>query len=274
MEAEAENPSRDAPDTLLRGRILRLPEISDENVRKAVRLHRKVMAGGPGGMVVKRATKTNVTLLDWEGENGPARLCVKEFVRAGIRRFLPNRIRHRPAYRSWHAARFLAERGIGAPLTLAVLIGRKERSYLIMREIVNAQHLRSYAKDAVRHSMPLARRRNFLNAGAAFLARCYAGGVFHEDLKATNVFITEPDGASWRFALLDLAAVRVPAHPRRDDKLLNLAQLNASTPLEITRTDRLRFLKRVAELDRSLQGRDTVDEIMRLTRRRGGVWLQ
>jgi hypothetical protein len=248
------------------------PEIREPDVFEAVRRHLAVMAGGPGGRVIKRAPKTNVTLLDPLREAGGPRVCVKEFVRHGLRRLLPGPIRHRPAYRSWRAARLLAERGIGAPATWAALIGRKERSYVIMREIDNAQHLFAYAKQAVGRSMPLDRRRAFARAGAGFLARCYAAGVYHEDLKSTNLFVRETAESSWDFILLDLAAVKVPARPSRAARLLNMAQINASTPAEVTRTDRLRFLRNIAETDRSLGGRGAVEEIMRLTRRRGGVW--
>lgn len=274
MNSEAQYPPEDIVEARMRGRILKVPEFSEADVRKAVKRHLEIMAGGVGGQIIKRAAKTNVTLFEWNDASGRKRLCVKEFIRSGMRGWLPNRVRHLPAYRSWTAARLLDEKNIGAPPTLAVLIGRKERSYLIMQEIEDAQHLLSYTRNSIGRTMPLSQRRAFMDAGATFLSRCYRGGVCHGDLKATNLFVRENRDGTWIFTLLDLAAVRVPAKPRRGDKLLNLAQLNASTPRDVTRTDRLRFLRKIAESDATLGGHETIDEILRLTRRRGGVWLQ
>ena len=73
---------------------------------------------------------------------------------------------------------------------------------------------------------------------------------------------------------LDLAAVRFPRRIRLEDKLLNLAQLNSSVPLEVAWTDRMRFLRRLAEREPSLADRSAMAEIARLTRSRRCVWAR
>jgi len=109
---------------------------------------------------------------------------------------------------------------------------------------------------------------------AAFLLRCYSAGALHKDMKATNVLTRETAEGVWEFVLLDMAAVRFPSRVTRAQKLLNLAQLNASTPLALTWTDRLRLLKRLAAADSDFAGRQSVREIAEMTNRRERVWAR
>ena len=127
-------------------------------------------------------------------------------------------------------------------------------------------------RGALGPATPTERRRAFLRAGADFLGKCYSLRVFHRDLKASNLFVREMESGGWEFSLLDLAAVRFPRRIRREHKLLNLAQLNSSVPLEVAWTDRMRFLRRLAEREPSLADRSAMAEIARLTRSRRCVW--
>jgi serine/threonine protein kinase len=247
---------------------------------QAVQAHRDAMSGR-GGEVDKRDVKTNVTLIEWDGSLGAERLCVKEFVRAGSHRLLPRWIRHWPAIVSWRGARRLAALGISSPETLGLVIGKGASSYLIMRALEDFEEFAPYVRRALGSATPTQRRRDFLRAGADFLARCYSLRVFHRDFKASNVFVRATDGG-WEFSVLDLAAVRFPRRIRLEDKLLNLAQLNSTIPLEITWTDRMRFLRQLAEREPfdvahggpSLAGRPAMAQIARLTRSRGCIWAR
>jgi hypothetical protein len=238
---------------------------------QAVRAHRSAMCGRDG-QVVKRDVKTNVTLIEWDGSLGADRLCVKEFVRAGSHRLLPRGIRHRPAIVSWRGASRLAALRIGAPEPLGLVIGKGASSYLIMRVLEGFKHLAQYVRGALGPATPTERRRAFLRAGADFLGKCYSLRVLHTDLKASNVFVRETECGGWDFSLLDLAAVRFPRRIRREHQLLNLAQLNSSIPLEVAWTDRMRFLRRLAEREPALADRSAMAEIARLTRSRRCVW--
>ena len=255
------------------GCVYRRRTFSIEQVSHAVELHERVMAGAPGGEMLKRSPKTNVTLLKWrEGAPDIAQLCVKEFVRGGVLRLLPSRLRHRPAMVSWKASLGLAVRGVGGAEALAVVIGKGNRSYLIMRAVQSAEPLAEYVHRALTPRVDVSRRRAFVRVAGDFLARCYSAGVSHQDLKASNVLVREKGDAGWDFVLLDLAAVRFPRRVGREQKLLNLAQLNASTPIQFSWADRLRLLRRLAGDDPTLAGRQTASEIARITRGRSCVW--
>ena len=254
------------------GRVYRRRIISAEQVMEAVRTHDRVISEGPGGHVVKRHPKTNITLIDWDGSLDARRLYVKEFVRGGLLRFLPAWLRHRPAMLSWKAALGLAVRNVAGPEALAVVVGKGTSGYLIMRVVASAEVLVDYARRAMTTETPVVRRRAFTRAAAAFLKASYAAGVLHHDLKAGNVLVREARGDRWQFTLLDLAAVRFPRRIPLNWKLLNLAQLNASVPLEFTWADRLRFLRALAADEPDLANGVALGEIARITRRRGCVW--
>jgi len=264
-------PERIGAERTPEGRIFFRGGMSAAQALQAVRAHRIAMSGGDG-QVAKRDVKTNVSLISWDGSLGADRLCVKEFVRAGSHRLLPRCIRHRPAIVSWRGASRLAALDIGRPDALGLVIGKGASSYLIMRVLEGFEHLAEYARRALGPAAPMERRRAFLRAGADFLGKCCSSRVFHRDLKASNVFVRELASGGWEFSLLDLAAVRFPLRIRREDKLLNLAQLNSSVPLEIGWTDRLRFLRLLAEREPSLADRSAMAEIARLTRSRRCVW--
>jgi serine/threonine protein kinase len=82
-----------------------------------------------------------------------------------------------------------------------------------------------------------------VDAVASFVASLHAHGVRHADLKGSNLLVRERGGAFELF-LVDLAAVRWGRAPSEPERVESLAQLNASTPLAVTRAERLRFLAR------------------------------
>jgi len=254
------------------GRVYRQRGMTVEQVLEAVARHKAVLHGGPGGTVAKRHEKTNVTLIDWEGTLGAGRLCVKEFIRPAMTRFLPAALRHRNALRAWKASHELRARGVRGPEALAVLLGKGLSSYLIMQVVEAAGRLYDYASSGISGAMPVARRRAFLRAGATALEKVYAAGVAHGDMKSTNVLVIETASGEWEFALLDLDAVRFPGKVNMQQKILNLAQLNAGVPLNLTWTDRLRFLRYLGESEPRLFTRATMRAIGRLTRERTCLW--
>jgi len=256
------------------GRVYRRRAMSPEQVLHAVRLHQRVMAGDAVGTVLKRSPKTNVTLIEGDGSLDARRLCVKEFVRRGMLRLLPARLRHQPAMVSWKVALGLAVRGVSAVEAHAMVLGKGASSYLIMPAVQSATPLIEYIENGLGSHVAVSRRRKFIRAAAEFLLGCYAAGVLHRDLKASNVLVRETDTAGWEFILLDLAAVRFPRRIPVGRKLLNLAQLNASTPIRFSWTDRLRLLRLLGAAEPALAGRPAMAKIARMTRGRICTWSE
>ena len=256
------------------GRIAQNAGLPRETVFSAVRLHRRALNGDPAGRVLKRAAKTNVTLVS--AEDGPGRepVCVKEFVRPAALRLMPAAVRHRPAIRSWVAARELQARRVPSPEPLALVFGRGRSSYLLMRRALGEENARQVVARRFAGGRDAPARRAFVAACAEFLCDCWERGVFHQDLKAGNLHARESAPGRWEFELIDAAAVAFRERLLPQEMILNLMQLNSSTPRAITRTDRLRFMRDVFLRLPELAGRRTVHEVLRLSFGRGGVWLQ
>jgi len=255
------------------GLVYRQRAMSLAQISQAVDLHHAVLAGEARGQVAKRHIKTNISIIEWDGTLNADRLCVKEFVRPEICRFLMKCVKHRNALAAWQASLGLRVRRISAPEALAVALGGGVHSYLIMRAVSEAERLADYVSRALGPEAPVSCRRAFLRAAAETLEKVYAAGVAHGDMKATNVLVRKPaKGERCEFVLLDLDAVRFPRQLGLKHKLLNLAQLNAALPLALTWADRLRFLRRLADSDAALQTREAIDEIGRLTLERSCVW--
>ncbi|GEM_PF-2076290 len=262
-------------DRLENGRIVHIAGISPEMAYCAIRLHRRTLDGELVGIVLKKAAKTNVTLVTAVDGDLSELVCVKEFVRPAALRLLPAGIRHLPAIRSWRAGRELLARGIASPEPLALIFGPdRSSSCLVMRRAAGEDHLRLYVQRRFPRERNVAARRAFAADCAEFLCNGWERGVFHQDMKATNLHVRESAPGEWEFELIDAAAVVFRKRLTVQEMILNLVQLNSSTPRVITRADRLRFMERVVRRRPELAGREVTREIARLSLERGGIWLQ
>ena len=258
-------------DRFRAGTVYRRRDFAAPDVIEAVERHRRVLAGAAPGEAAKRHHKTNVTLFRWEWDGEPVTLCVKEFVRPWICRLLPRPIRHRNALAAWKASLGLRVRNIEAPEALGTLLGRGVHSYVVMRAVESARKLDDYVRSELGRDAAPGDRRAFLRDAASAFQKLVDTGTAHDDLKATNVLVRE-NGNDRRFILLDLDAVRFPGWVPLEQKLLNLAQLSAALPLELSWADRLRFLRRLARHDARLNTRENIATIARLTRERTCTW--
>ncbi len=172
------------------------------------------------------------------------------------------RMRRGRAARYWRAAHGLAVRGLGTPRLLAC------GPTWVAGEWVDAPDLHAFVRE---RGAGLGRRERdaLLVRLARDLHRMHARGVFHGDLKATNVLVRGGD-----FLFVDLDAVRFREELTERERILNLAQLNASLAPPLTRTDRVRFLRAYGGPCASIRRdeRRWTREVMRITAARRHRW--
>jgi tRNA A-37 threonylcarbamoyl transferase component Bud32 len=99
----------------------------------------------------------------------------------------------------------------------------------------------------------------------------HAGGVSHADLKGSNLLVRER-GGGFELFLVDLAAVRCRGALSEAERIEALAQLNASTPLAVTRVERLRFLAHYLSGASRAERKRWFRAVEAKSRTRGCVW--
>jgi len=219
------------------GRMLRRADYSGDAAMGAIEAHCAAMDGGPG-RVLKRSPETNVTLPDVAPP-----VCVKQFKARSFWRSVKDYIRPSPARRSWTAGLLLERLGFAAPRVMALLLpsalGRD--AFLVMSRVQGATESYAFARDIL-PALSTADRRRLMESAGLFLRRLHDAGVFHGDLKASNLLIRGQE-RDYSFDLVDLASVRRPLRLTQVHRVHNFAQLHAALPRWVTRTDRLRVLR-------------------------------
>ena len=149
--------------------------------------------------------------------------------------------RHAAGYRHAHMLDVL---GIGTakPLAFVQRDGRTFTLYEDLSKLPRLDHLaRALYADGDRRRQVALRE-----ASARWLAALHLGGVYHGDLKGVNVLV-EQGPRVVGFRLIDTDRCRFFPYPRPVDArrcVKNLAQLAASIPVSVTRTERLRWYRR------------------------------
>lgn len=209
------------------------------------------------------------TVVEFMGNvNGqPTRLVYKRFCVKKASAPWTALVRTPPALRSWQHGQGFRERGLPTARPLLVLHRRRRglcyEGYLLTEKIEHAQHVHAFLNSLRTFSAAHGRRllREHIDLAAQALRELHRRQLSHRDLKATNLLFAksgpethqEHIGATpsllprpltgiW---FLDLVGVRVHDRLSKRRKLQNLARTNASfhDRPELTRTDRLRFLR-------------------------------
>jgi len=84
-----------------------------------------------------------------------------------------------------------------------------------------------------------------LSKVAHLLREMHARGIWHRDLKASNILVQQKVTGGEKLYLVDLDSVRIKKRLDRKEKIRDLARLNASLVASptVSMTDRLRFLQ-------------------------------
>jgi len=198
---------------------------------------------------------------------------VKEYLAGRLARRLGHLLRAAPPLREWRATHQLALRGVAAPSALALVLAAPlaAASSFVLLEAIAAEPVNRYVLRCCVGSAARVRRLRLLDAVADRLRSLHERGIEHRDLKGSNLLVRECD-TGFELFLVDLAEVRFSARVTEAHRLEALAQLNASMPLAVRRSERLRFLARYAPGTSRSQRARRFRVVERLTRARNCVW--
>jgi hypothetical protein len=231
--------------------------------------------------VLKSSKETIISIWRIKGKTGTQRVCLKIYRYRGLIYGIKYLFQSSKAMRSWIAAHGLWVRGIPTARPMALIEERRwgvlRDSFLFMEDLTDCPGIDRYVKAAFSEKAGDGRhgeKRSFVAAFAASMRSLHDSGLFHKDLKAANILVEKTGDLSWKFHLIDMDGVSFRKGPLQPQKrILNLIQINASIPLQISSTDRLRFmLKYRSEKGLSERGKAFARKVIEGSKKRAGAW--
>jgi tRNA A-37 threonylcarbamoyl transferase component Bud32 len=165
------------------------------------------------------------------------------------------------ALRSICGAAMLLKQGYATARPIAAVEYRERgiliKSVYLSEEISGAKSSANFWREDLLPSRGIegyAKRRNMLRALGRLFTSLHRGKIYHNDLKASNILARDPGSANEvMFSLIDLQGVKKCFFLSERRKIKNLAQLNRTLGEQLTRTQKLFFLK--AYLDNQFSNR-------------------
>jgi tRNA A-37 threonylcarbamoyl transferase component Bud32 len=154
------------------------------------------------------------------------------------------------AVRSLRGATILSQAGARTAPPLAALEWRRramlKSSFFISEEIVSGKTVDKYWLEKLK-PLPAAagfkRRRSFLRNLAMLFRQLHGRGIYHNDLKATNILVKASGGDGESFYLLDLEGVRACRYLSQRRRVKNIVQLNRTLGRFLSKTEKLHLLR-------------------------------
>jgi tRNA A-37 threonylcarbamoyl transferase component Bud32 len=182
------------------------------------------------GDVVKDDRKARVILLPgWDGE-----VCVKAYERPSFPEKIRALWRMSRGHRSWRAARGLSVRGFSVPGAIALLVRRSfflPTSIFLVTDSIRRRGARELDRFILEAQDDRVLLTETVKAAACLLGSMHRKGIYHRDLKATNI-AARTSGAEGdiELLLLDLDAVTFGERVSVLSMIKNLSQLHLSIP--------------------------------------------
>ncbi|MDI6786952.1 MAG: lipopolysaccharide kinase InaA family protein [Planctomycetota bacterium] len=187
-----------------------------------------------------------------------------------------------PVRREWFCANGLKVRKIPTPEPIALVEERDpffrlvRKGYLITQQI-DAEQTNSYLVANfcryIRDRKTFEYKVRFIKEFALAIKHLHQKRIFHADLKANNILISSASPVLFYF--LDLDRVRFSQEVLLEERIKNLAQLNASSSEVMTRADRLRFYRFYSSGEKEMhpeKERMLIKKIMSATIKRHHFW--
>jgi tRNA A-37 threonylcarbamoyl transferase component Bud32 len=194
---------------------------------------------------IRKQSKNSIISTHTPRTGSPAAICVKQYPYRGIRYGLKSLFTRSRARNSWVAGNALLLRGISTPLPLA-LVEQKlgllvMESFLITEWLTGARELNDYILGLAQQEAPPSVKHAFITSLAATLRDLHEKGIYHADLKSTNILVQETGASAWRFSFVDLDRVAFRGSLSFYERANNLAQINASVSRLVSAKERLKF---------------------------------
>ena len=240
-----------------------------DRLREVIQGHRRIVEEEPH-VLLKNSPRVVVSLVG----KGEEKICVKQFSYPTLGERVKECFRREKGLKAWVAANGLRARGIPGLKLLAFAkrtrcLGVRE-GFLMMEALENGQEMDRYL---VKGFDGFSRKRRFIRTFAHWLSELHHKGVYHQDMKTCNIWVSEKRGG-WDFTLLDLEDVALDETVNGKRLFRTCLQLNTSVPGRITKGDRLRFLRQyLANRSVSLEKRKWAKQMMKETRKRGTLYV-
>ena len=204
--------------------------------------------------VLKNVPKATVIKRVLDGGAGIAReVTIKCFRPGTTLRRLGCFVSESPALRCLRGALLLKKAGIQTPPPLAAFERRNWEnlgtSYYVSEEITGGQSLRALLRwwtSELPQEEGGALKLRLLEHSARLVYRLHASGIYHPDLKSSNILVRGWAGAEWELFLVDLDGVTRRRWLLWSRKVKNLVQLCRIRRLSAE--ERIYFLRRYSDL--------------------------
>jgi serine/threonine protein kinase len=231
--------------------------------------------------VLKSSKETTTSIWRIKSQEGAEKICLKHYHDQGLIYGMKYLFRSSKAMKSWIAAHGLRVLRIPTAKPMALIEERRWRvlgdSFLIMEDLTDFPAIDRYVKSTFPINGPsdrLEEKRAFIAAFAHTMRSLHDRGLFHKDLKAANILIKKTGNLNWKFYLIDLDGVSFEKGPLKASmRIVNLIQINASIPVQISSTDRLRFLLAYSsEQGLSTRLKTLTLKVIAGSKKRAGAW--
>jgi tRNA A-37 threonylcarbamoyl transferase component Bud32 len=240
-----------------------------DRLKEVIQGHRRIVEEEPQALL-KNSPRVVVSLVG----KGKEKVCVKQFSCPTLGERMKECFRREKGLKAWVAANGLRARGITGLKGLAFAkrtrcLGVRE-GFFMMEALESGQEMDRYL---VKGFDGFSSKRRFIRSFAHWLSELHHKGVYHQDMKTCNIWVSEK-GGGWDFTLLDLEDVALDETVNGKRLFRTCLQLNTSVPGRITKGDRLRFLRQyLAKRSVSLEKRKWAKQMMEKTRKRGTLYV-